>query len=169
MPVILKIVGMISDTHIPSRAETIPPRVFEVFNTASLIIHAGDLTQLNVIRKLESLAPVVAVHGNMDALEVKAALPTMNLVQVEKFKIGVVHSLGIFNVRQKMKKVAERNKFNVLVSGHTHSPSIKWDNNVLFINPGSPTNPMLPFITKPTVALLKVSASKFEPEIVQIE
>jgi len=165
----LKIVGLISDTHIPSRAKAIPGKVFEVFKDASVIIHAGDLTQLSVVRELNRLAPVVAVHGNMDAPEVKAELPTMNTVQVEKCKIGVVHSLGIFNAREKLKKVAENNELNVLVHGHLHSPSIKWENNLLLINPGSPTSPMLPFITKPTIALLKISNWQIEPEIVRIE
>jgi len=165
----LKIVGLISDTHIPARAQAIPPKVFEVFNGASLIIHAGDLTRLSVIRELERLAPVVAVQGNMDAPEVKAVLPTMNFVQVGNCKIGVIHSLGIFSKRQMMERVAERDKLNVLVSGHLHSSSIKWESNLLLINPGSPTSPMLPFLTKPTVALLKVFTDQIKPEIVRIE
>lgn len=165
----MKIVGLISDTHIPSRAKTIPQKVLEVFMDVSLIIHAGDLIHLSVIRELEHLAPVVAVHGNMDTLEVKAELPTMNTVHINNFKIGVVHNLGSLGAKQKLRTFAEENKLNILVTGHLHSPSVKWKNNLMLINPGSPTNPMLPFITKPTVALLKVYEDKIEPEIVRIQ
>lgn len=165
----MKIIGLISDTHIPSRAKAIPIKVFEVFKDASLIIHAGDLIQLNVIDELERLAPVVAVQGNMDLPEVKAKLPTMNTVQVDNYKIGVVHSLGIIGANGKMQKEAEMHKLNVLVFGHLHRPSVKYENSVLLINPGSPTNPMLPFITKPAVGVLRISEGKILPEIVQVE
>jgi putative phosphoesterase len=164
----LKIVGLISDTHIPSRAKAIPPRVFEVFHEAMFILHAGDLTQLGVINDLERLAPVVAASGNMDEPTVKEKLPKMNTIDVGKWKIGVVHTLGAFNNLQKMRKVAKQNNFQVLVFGHTHRPFIKREDNALFINPGSPTNPIPPFVVKPTVGVLKISGDKIEPEIVHI-
>lgn len=112
------------------------------------------------------MAPVVAVQGNMDSPEVRARLPTINTVQVGNWKIGVVHSLGMIGA--KMQKKAKMHKLNVLVFGHLHRPSIKHRNSVLLINPGSPTNPMLPFITKPTVGLLRISEAKILPEIVQV-
>lgn len=164
----MKVVGLIADTHIPSRAKAIPLKVFEIFRDASLIIHAGDLTKLNVIDELEHLAPVVAVQGNMDSQEVKAKLPTINTVQVDNFKISVVHSLGMIGAKGKMQKEAEMHKLDVLVFGHLHRPSIRYENSVLLINPGSPTNPMLPFITKPTVGLLGISDGKILPEIFEV-
>jgi hypothetical protein len=74
----LKLVGLISDTHIPSRAKAISNKVFEIFNEANFILHAGDLTQLSVIDELQQLAPVVAVSGNMDGGDVRKRLPRMN-------------------------------------------------------------------------------------------
>jgi putative phosphoesterase len=164
----LKIVGLISDTHIPSKAKAIPPKVFEVFHDAMFIIHAGDLTQLSVINDLERLAPVVAASGNMDEPTVQEKLPKMNMIDVGKWKIGVIHTLGAFNNLQKMKKAAKQNNFQVLVFGHTHRPFIKQEANTWFINPGSPTNPIPSFVVKPTVGLLKISGDKIEPEIIQI-
>ena len=164
----MKIVGLISDTHIPSRAKAIPPKVFEVFHEAMFILHAGDLTQLGVINDLERLAPVVAASGNMDEPTLKERLPKMNTIEVGRWKIGVIHTLGTFNSLQKMTKVAEQNNFQVLVFGHTHRPFMKREANIWFINPGSPTNPIPPFVVKSTVGLLKISGDKIEPEIVQI-
>jgi putative phosphoesterase len=68
-----------------------------------------------------------------------------------------------------MREIAKENKFDVLVYGHTHHQSIVWEDNRLFINPGSPTRPILPFMTKPTIALLKFSQKKVETEIVSIK
>ena len=61
-----KIIGLISDTHVPKKAMCVPKKVFEVFADVDFIIHAGDLVELAVIDELEQAAPVLAVHGNMD-------------------------------------------------------------------------------------------------------
>jgi putative phosphoesterase len=164
----LKLVGLISDTHIPSRAKAIPNEVFEIFNGVSLILHAGDLTQLSVIDELQQLAPVVAVSGNMDRSEVRKRLPKMNSVKVYNWKIGGIHDPGIFSGTRKIRTIAKQNNFDALVFGRTHRPSIRQAGEVLFINPGSPTNPLPPFITKPTVAMLKITKEKIEPGIIRI-
>jgi len=164
----LKLVGLISDTHIPSRAKAIPNKVFEIFNRVNLILHAGDLTQLSVIDELQQLAPVLAVCGNMDQGEVRKRLPEMNSVKVYNWKIGVIHDPGIFSGTRRTKGIAKENTLDVLVFGHTHRPSLRQTEDALFINPGSPTNPLPPFLTKPTVAVLKITKEKVKPEIIKI-
>ena len=160
--------GLISDTHIPARAKAIPNKVFEVFQDVCLILHAGDLTRLSVLEELEQMAPVVAVHGNMDTRDVKEKLPVINSVDVYDWKIGMTHSLNFFYRTGRFKEVAERRGFYVFVSGHTHRASLKYKNGMLLINPGSPTNPIPPFLTRSTVALLKITKKEIEPEIVNL-
>jgi putative phosphoesterase len=164
----LKTVGLVSDTHIPSRAKTIPPTVFDVFKETMLIVHAGDLIQLSVINDLERLAPVVAVSGNMDEHAVREKLPKTNSAEVGGWRIGVTHSIGVFHDLKRLRDFAEQNGFRVVVFGHTHRPFIQHEGDVWFINPGSPTNPIPPFVTKPTVGLLRISGDRAEAEIVQI-
>ncbi len=165
---LMKTVGLIADTHIPVRAGEIPRRVFEVFEKVGFIIHAGDLVDLSVIDELEQLAPVLAVYGNMDGTEIRGKLPKTDSVKVSDWKIGVMHDPGALFGMGKMREIAKQNSFNVLVYGHTHNPSIKWEGKTLFINPGSPTNPLPPFITKPTAALLRITKGKIIPEIIRI-
>ena len=160
-----KNIGLISDTHIPSRANKIPLRVFEIFQNVDFIIHAGDLVELRVIDELEKIAPVLAVHGNMDKTEIREKLPKINMLKVYDWKIGVIHDAGTLSANKTL-RVVQENKFNVFVYGHTHRSSIKWEKDVLFINPGSPTNPLPPFITKPTVAILKIDKEKIQPKII---
>lgn len=164
----MKLVGLISDTHIPAKAKAVPKKIFGVFDGASVILHAGDLTQLSVVDELEQLAPVVAVCGNMDQSEVGRKLPKMNSVKVYKWKIGLIHNPGVLWGTKRMKSIAKRNNFDALIFGHTHRPSVKRAEEALFVNPGSPTNPLPPFLTKPTVALLRISKEKIEPEIIEI-
>jgi putative phosphoesterase len=165
---VTKTVGLISDTHIPDRAEKIPDRVFKVFQNVDFIVHAGDLVQLSVIDDLEQLAPVLVVSGNMDGPEIRGKLPKLDSFRVFDWRIGVTHNPGALFGMGKMRKIVKTNGFDVLVYGHTHSSNMKWEGSVLFINPGSPTDPAPPFLAKPTVALLRLTRERITPEIVSI-
>jgi len=163
-----KTVGLISDTHIPARAKCIPKMVFKIFENVDFIVHAGDLVQLAVIDELEQLAPVLAVHGNMDGPEVSGALPKLNSLKLYGWKIGVMHDPSTLFGTRKMREIAKQNGFNVFVYGHTHNANIKWEGKTLYINPGSPTNPMSSYANRPSVALLKITKEAVMPEIIQI-
>jgi putative phosphoesterase len=165
---VTKTVGLIADTHIPVRAREIPQKVLEVFDKVDFIIHAGDLVDLSVIDELEQLAPVLAVYGNMDGPKIRGKLPKTNSAKVLNWKIGVTHDPEALFGMGKMREIAKQNGFDVLVYGHTHNPRIKWEEKTLFINPGSPTNPLPPFITKPSIALLRITKKKIVPEIIHI-
>lgn len=162
-------VGLLSDTHIPTKATKLPSSVFDLFQNVEFIIHAGDLVSLDVVDTLKQLAPVVAVRGNMDGSAVRDALPELTELTVDQWRIGVTHDPGVLFGRRKMRTIAEENNFNVLVYGHTHHPSTLWEDGRLFINPGSPTNPLPPFLVKPTVAVLTLSRRTVEPKIISLE
>jgi len=163
-----KTVGLISDTHVPVRAKYIPKRVFKVFENADFIVHAGDLVSLAVIDELEQLAPVLAVYGNMDGPQVSGALPKINSLKVFDWKIGVMHDPSALFGMRRMREIAKRNGFDVFVYGHTHNVSIRWEGKILYINPGSPTNPVPAFINKPSVAVLTVTKEAIVPEIINV-
>lgn len=163
-----KTVGVISDTHVPVRANKIPERVFKVFENVDFIVHAGDLVQLSVIDELERVAPVLVVSGNMDGPEIRGKLPKLDSLKVFDWRIGVTHNPRALFGMGKMREIVEKNGFDVLVYGHTHSSSMKWEKDVLFINPGSPTTPAPPFLTKPTVGLLRLTKEGIIPQIVQL-
>lgn len=162
-----KLVGLISDTHIPKRAPMLPTRVLEVFKNVDFIIHAGDLVEFSVIDELEQAAPVLAVHGNMDEPEVSSALPALNSLKVFDWKIGVMHDPKILHGVSEMEQLAKQYGFNVFVYGHTHSSRVIWENKILYINPGSPTDPAS-MINKPSVALLKVTKTNIVPQIIEL-
>jgi hypothetical protein len=57
--------------------------------------------------------------------------------------------------------------FDVVVSGHSHRPSVSKRKGVLFVNPGSagPRRFGLPI----SVALLRFDGASVEPQIIEIE
>ncbi len=163
---VAKTIGLISDTHVPKRAMCIPQRVFEIFANVDYIIHAGDLVHLSVVDELEQIAPVLAVQGNMDSAEVVDAFPKVNSMKVFDWKIGVTHDPN-GEGSGKLQETAVQNGFNVLVYGHTHLAKVEWINNILYINPGSPTDPVS-VMSKPSVGLLKITKETITPQIVEL-
>ena len=172
------LIGIISDTHIPSRAKELPKEIFEVFKNSDLIIHSGDIENLETLKELEKIAPLIAVEGNMDQKETKEKLPEGVSLQIYNWKIGILHSpfpfwLGShFNfIQEKMaQRLAEKENFDILIFGHTHRPFLKEldlkGKKFLLINPGSAT---IPFFTQPSVAILKINQQNFEAEIINLK
>ena len=159
------LIGVISDTHIPERADKIPEAVFEVFKDVKMIFHAGDLVSIDVLQDLENLAPTMCVQGNMDRM-CGLKLPKQEIVKVDGIKIGLDH--GEVYPRgdtQQLKYIGMEMGVDVLISGHTHISFIKEVDNMLFLNPGSPTVPRL---SDPSVMILEVNDKNLDARIIKI-
>jgi putative phosphoesterase len=164
---VTKVVGLISDTHVPKRARCIPERVFEIFQNIDFIIHAGDLVELTVVDELEQIAPVLAVQGNMDSIDISGVFPKLNQLKVFDWKIGVMHNPDILSGFDKMREITRQYGFKVFVYGHTHTANINWEDGILYINPGSPTD-AASLTNKTSVGLLKITKDSITPQIVEL-
>ncbi len=132
------LIGLISDTHITEKRGKLSKKVIEEFNGVDLIIHAGDITQQKVIDELETIAPVIAVLGNNDKLD----LNETEVIEVENFKIAINHGTKFSNDFNKLSKLANDLNVNLLITGHTHRPHCEIIDNILFVNPGSSNRPI---------------------------
>ncbi|MGZ4239817.1 MAG: metallophosphoesterase family protein [Solirubrobacteraceae bacterium] len=92
-------IAVISDTHMPKGGRRLPEACVARLQAADLIIHAGDLTGLEVLNDLRRYAPVKAVHGNVDDAAVQAALPATATVRAEGARIAIVHDSGPAHAR----------------------------------------------------------------------
>jgi len=128
-------IGVISDTHIP-HFKRLPDAVGQHFASVELIIHAGDLSILSVIRELETIAPVVAVQGNIEEDEVRLKLPIKREIVVGHCRIGIVHILGEAHNRARVAR-QEFPMTRVVVYGHSHIPYNQEHDGQLLFNPGS--------------------------------
>ncbi len=131
-------VGVISDTHIP-HFKKLPEAIWEHFAGVELIIHAGDLSILSVLDELETLAPVVAVQGNVEYEEVVLKLPIKREIVVGHCRIGIVHILGDSKTHVRMAR-QEFPDARVVVFGHSHIPWNEEHDGQLLFNPGSATD-----------------------------
>ncbi len=165
-------IGVLSDTHIPTRAGYIPPRLFKLFEGASLIIHAGDLVDERVFDELRAIAPVEAVAGNMDPLVFHKKTGTKKIITVGELKIGLMHGRGRVDDAP-MRAYADFFRDNAgsisvdaIVFGHTHFAVLEYFRDVLMFNPGSPVEPRGG--SYPSCGLIKVEDNKLIGEIIEL-
>jgi hypothetical protein len=132
-------IAVISDTHLPRGSRRLPEACVARLQTADLILHAGDLIRLCVVRELESYGPVVAVHGNVDDAEVRAVLPASASVEAGGARIGLVHDAG--PAKGRLARLRRRfPEADAVVFGHSHIPlHQRGPDGFQILNPGSPT------------------------------
>ncbi len=128
-------IGVISDTHIP-HFKKLPEAIWEHFGGVELIIHAGDLSVLSVVPELETVAPVVAVQGNVEQEEVTLKLPIKREIVVGHCRIGIVHILGDSHNRVHVARQEFPNARCVV----SHIPWNQYVGGQLLFNPGSATD-----------------------------
>ena len=134
-------IGIISDTHIPYAAKKIPRKALDLFAGVDAIIHAGDFQDMSVIADLEAIAPFYGVAGNMDDHTIKKLVPEKRIISLGGFSIGVMHGSGApSGLEDRIEACFKGEKLDALIYGHTHTPANIIKHNVLFFNPGSPTD-----------------------------
>ena len=159
------LIGVISDTHVPDRDYKIPEPVFKTFKDVDLIIHAGDLTSQEVLDQLKKIAPVTAIHGNIDRAS-GLNLPKTEIITVNDLKIGVAHGeVYPRGDEQQLYYLALELGVDILITGHSHQSFIKKIKDILLLNPGSPT---VPILADPTVMLLEIKNEEVNVEVVTI-
>lgn len=132
---------VLSDTHIPTRAEELPKRVLEEMEDADALIHAGDFEEWRVAEELQEFGPLYAVYGNMDWEEVRRKLPERRVVELSGRKIAIVHGWGApHDLHERARRLFEEEDLSCIVFGHSHRPFNNRVRGVLCFNPGSPTD-----------------------------
>ncbi len=128
-------IGVLSDTHVSGFDQNLKKIIDEHFSDVDLIFHAGDLVDLCVL-DLFGNKEVRAVCGNMDNQRVRQELPEQLLMEINGFKIGLIHGWGSPSGIEG--KLADKlGKLDCIVFGHTHCPVNKKIDGVFFFNPGS--------------------------------
>ena len=150
------IVGVISDTHGLLRSEAI-----EALRNSDFIIHAGDIGDPEIPKKLEKIAPVTAVRGNIDRATWARKIPATNVLEAGGVLIYVLHALEQLDLKP------EAAGFAAVLYGHSHIAKQEMKNGVLYFNPGSagPKRFRLPV----SVGRLTVSNGKLAAEIIELD
>jgi len=133
-------VAILSDTHIPSRAQHIPEGFREQIREGDHVVHAGDFDSKGALADLRDLAPeLTAVEGNTDP---RVGLPAVATVELGGVSVVVTHGTGSHHgwhdrVANTVREEADEPR--VGVAGHIHQVVDTIHNGVRILNPGSAT------------------------------
>jgi uncharacterized protein len=161
-------IGVLADTHLPTRARSIPGEIYQLFAEVHLILHAGDLVDQAVIADLRAIAPVEAVAGNMDPLELVHKLGRLKLIRIGSLSIGLLHGdPGGRTVNfSRVRELFLPDQPAAIVFGHLHEPINKKVEGILYFNPGSAVEPRR--VAKPSCGLLTISGTEIRGEILDL-
>jgi hypothetical protein len=119
-------IGVLSDTH-----SLLRPEALEALRGATHILHAGDVGNFDFLDALRAIAPVTAIRGNIDIYGPAAELPATEAIELDGKLVYMLHSIADLDLNPEAAGIA------VVISGHSHKPSIETRNGVLYLNPGS--------------------------------
>jgi len=128
-------VGIVSDTH-----GKIDDKLLQFFDGCSMIWHCGDIGTVSVISALETVAPVIAVHGNIDGTETRWNNPLFQSFKAEEVSVLMTHIGGYpGKYTPEARTLIEQYKPNIFLAGHSHILKVIYDKkfNLLYINPGA--------------------------------
>jgi putative phosphoesterase len=131
---------VLADTHV-QMLERLPKKIIDALSMVDLIIHAGDFTDVKVLEDLKQVREVKAVQGNMDSMEIKTVLPVKEIIEVGNKLIGITHGSGSpWAIENRVRKMFESNRVDIIVYGHSHRSQNKVIDGILFFNPGKATD-----------------------------
>jgi putative phosphoesterase len=149
------LVGVISDTH-----GLLRPEALTALAGVEHILHAGDVGNPEILDKLREIAPITAIRGNIDLHGPCAELPATEALELGGCFLYMLHNLEDLDLNPTAAKI------DAVLFGHSHKPSSKKKDGVLYLNPGSagPRRFSLPI----TLALLHLEPGSVQSEIIEL-
>ncbi len=128
-------ISLLSDTH-----SYIDNEILELCRGSDEVWHAGDIGSLSVTDALEKIAPVRAVHGNIDGQKIRTAWPLHQRFIAEGTDVWITH-IGGYPKRytSAVKPEIYQKPPELFICGHSHILKIMNDKKLklLHVNPGA--------------------------------
>ncbi|MDR1672231.1 MAG: metallophosphatase family protein [Bacteroidales bacterium] len=131
-------IGILSDTH-----GYIDPRLYDFFASCDTLFHAGDIGNSATVETLTAFKPLVAVYGNTDGPDIRAAYPEVQRVTCENTDILMTHIGGYpGRYEHKIDRMLKARPPQLFIAGHSHILKVMFDKSLslLHINPGAMGN-----------------------------
>jgi len=185
-------IGVLADTHLPFRLKQLPGQLLTIFCDVDLILHAGDVDQMEYLRPLEMIAPLYAVRGNLHFKPNELSHGGIELPFDLHFSLlgyHVVLNHGGWpnfwalasdwfwekllepnrtrsNARIARRLLSMYPQADVIVFGHTHQPYQARHGKTLLFNPGG-VAPLGRF--KPSAGLLILKPDEVVTELITLD
>lgn len=128
-------IGLLSDTH-----SYWDERYRKYFSECDEIWHVGDFGTIEIADKLKEIAPLRAVYGNIDGVEVRREFPELLRFKCEDVEVVMKHIGGYpGKYDRKIMNIMMMRPPRLFISGHSHILKVMMDPRFgcLHINPGA--------------------------------
>jgi putative phosphoesterase len=140
-------IGVISDTHLREPHLDFKKMIEFHFNDVEKIFHAGDFVDWRIADYLSSQKELIAVCGNMDSQDIQKVFPRKRAIEVEGFKIGLIHGGGPpFGIESRIRE--EFDEVDAIVYGHSRNPTTLTPR---ISTSSTPVHPRAPLLTAPAL------------------
>ena len=150
-------VGILSDNH-----SDWPPHIAESLAGVDAIIHAGDIGPNKLVLDMEAIAPTTVVLGNTDG---DMPLDETAVATVCGKKFLVQHIVNPHRLQVPLRERLKHVQPDVVIFGHTPQPFCETLGGVLFLNPGSVTQPRGDY--RPSMVRLTIDDGKITPKFIE--
>lgn len=178
-----KRIGVLADTHCRTEdGSDLPEGVARAFAGVDLIVHCGDVGNAGLLRRLESMAPVLTTRNTKNPAD--GDLADARVIEAGDVRLGVLFDLGASGMPVEIadgKLVLDdgaaahtvATKFggemvDAVLFGGTHDDIIDEKGGVLFVNPGSPTLHVKKGEGVATVAVVSIEDGRVSAEVVRV-
>lgn len=131
----MKKIGIISDTH-----SWWDDKFAIYFNDCDEIWHAGDIGNEEITCRLNEVAPLRAVYGNIDGSAIRRKYSELEIFETDGVKVVMTHIGGYpGKYAPGIKQILLEEKPGIFISGHSHILKVINDAQLglLHINPGA--------------------------------
>lgn len=131
----MKKILLLSDTHAhwDSRFEKYAQGCDEIW-------HVGDFGSLEIAQRLQAIAPLRAVYGNIDGTDIRQSYPEVLRFRCEEVEVLMKHIGGYpGKYDRSIRSLILSNPPQLFITGHSHILKVMMDRNLncLHINPGA--------------------------------
>ncbi|MBB6610015.1 metallophosphoesterase family protein [Pontibacter sp. Tf4] len=129
-------IGLLSDTH-----SYLDDQIIRLLTGCDEIWHAGDFGTIAVSDRLNEIAPLRGVYGNIDDATIRQVHPKVNRFVVEGLDVMMTHIGGYpGKYHPDVRNEIKANPAQLYITGHSHILKVMTDkslNNLLHLNPGA--------------------------------
>ena len=129
-------IGLLSDTH-----SYLDDQIIRLLTGCDEIWHVGDFGSMEVSDRLNEIAPLRGVYGNIDDAAIRQVHPKVNRFTAEGLDVMMTHIGGYpGKYHPDVRDEIRSNPPQLYITGHSHILKVMPDkslNNLLHINPGA--------------------------------
>ncbi len=152
---------VVSDTH---RFNGYLTALENAYPRADLYLHLGDLQD-----DPSRFPKWKFVRGNCDDFFSGKLMPSLRVVEKDGIRILMTHSHRLLqtSLKEELIRLAKENNCSVVLYGHSHVPSMKKEQGIWLINPGSPA--LARTGSRPCYGRIVIEDGEVKPELIRKE